>query len=119
MMRTGVIVVAAGWLAFAFVGAGCAKNRAAERGAAAALSPATAPTSRPSPDVPSYFTLDQILPIPKLPAPKARPTTAPAPLDALHAYAQGHAALARGDRNTAVNVLEKAAALDPNSPEIL
>ncbi len=33
-------------------------------------------------------------------------------------FAEAHAALTRGDRNTAINLLEKAVALDPDSPEI-
>ena len=47
-------------------------------------------------------------------------TTAPklAPLNALEWYAKAHAALARGDRNTAINLLEKAVSVDPESPEI-
>jgi tetratricopeptide (TPR) repeat protein len=118
MMRKGVIVVAAGCLAFTG-SPGCAKYRHPERQTAAAAAPLVPAASQPSPDDPSYFTLDQIAPVPRLPATRKRPTTAPAPLDALQDYAQGHAALARGDRNTAVNQLEKAAAVDPDSPEIL
>src|SRR5215217_479502 len=108
MMRNGVIVVAAaaaGWVALAT--AGCAKNSRPERASAAAVAPTTSPATQPSPDDPSYFTLEQIVPVPKLPRPKPRATTGPAPLDALQSFAQGHAALARGDRNTAINVLEK------------
>jgi tetratricopeptide (TPR) repeat protein len=118
MMRTGLIVVAVG--SFAFAATGCAKDSRPERASAPAVAPAaTLPASRPAPDDPSYFALDQILPVPQLPKPKPRAATGPAPLDALQGFAQGHAALARGDRNSAVNVLEKAAALDPESPEIL
>jgi tetratricopeptide (TPR) repeat protein len=116
MMRTGVIVLAAA-AGLLTVAGGCAKNARPPEADAATPATTTAAT-RPAPDDPAYFTLEQILPVPKLPAPKKPATTAPAPLDAVQGYARARAAMARGDRNAAVTLLENAAALDPNSPEI-
>src|SRR6266478_4262561 len=117
MMRkavvAAVVIVAAGLM---ILGAtGCA-SRSGAVAAAPVAAQHTATTH--AADDPAYFTLDQIQPVLQLPKPTTAPTTQPAPLDALVWFAEAHAALARGDRNTAINLLEKAVALDPDSPEI-
>src|SRR4051794_39472851 len=108
VVGAAIVVVVAGFMVFA--GAGCASRR--ENTAAGAGSPAQHPAAAAAhdPDDPAYFTLDQIQPPLQLAKPKASPTTAPklAPLNALEWYAKAHAALAHGDRNTAINLLEKA-----------
>ncbi|HEY7116458.1 MAG TPA: tetratricopeptide repeat protein, partial [Tepidisphaeraceae bacterium] len=122
MMRRGVVLllVAAAAGGVAVGGAGCANKT--QRAKASA--PATALVGTPRPpaphaaDDPAFFTLDQIQPAVTLAQSKRRATTAPVSLDALQWYAQAHAALARGDRNTAINLLERAAEKDPSSPEI-
>jgi tetratricopeptide (TPR) repeat protein len=72
------------------------------------------------PNDPAWLALDQIQPAPVLPEPKRSPTTRQAPLEALQLYAQAHAALigGRGQRQGAINMLEKAVAIDPDSPEL-
>lgn len=67
---------------------------------------------------PSFLSLDQIKPVPTLPATRPIVSTRPAPLDALQWYAQARNALAGGQRQTAINLLEKAVKLDPDSPEM-
>jgi tetratricopeptide (TPR) repeat protein len=113
--------------ALALLASGCASKPAATAqppndGAAASADGGAAggrpPATGPAPDDPAYFTLDQIVPVPVLPEPKRRATTGPAPLDALLHFARARAAQARGDRNTAINLLEKALDLDPDSPEV-
>ena len=108
-------------------GAGCAARRTAETDVMAPTAQATQPAPRPQahgpardPNDPAWLALDQILPAPVLPEPKARPTTRPAPLEALHLYAQAHGALVggRGQRQAAINMLERAVQIDPDSPEI-
>src|SRR5258707_15287463 len=118
MMRKGVVAAVG-----VFVGAGVmilgAPGCASRSGGGGA--PPVAAQRPPTPmaaDAPAYFTLDQIQPVLQLPKPATAPTTQPAPLDALVWFAEAHAALTRGDRNTAINLLEKAVALDPDSPEI-
>jgi tetratricopeptide (TPR) repeat protein len=118
MMRKGVFVVvtvAAG--CSGLLTTGCASPRQIT-----VANATTRPTFRPlpahAPDDPAYLPLDQIEPVVTLPAPATAPSTAPAPLDAIDYFAKGHAALLRGDRNTATNLLEKAVSVDPDSPEI-
>lgn len=83
--------------------------------------PVAATQSLPTPqdpNDPSFLTLDQIKPVPTLPATRPASSTRPAPLDALQWFAQARNALASGQRQTAINLLEKAVRLDPNSPEL-
>jgi tetratricopeptide (TPR) repeat protein len=115
-------IAVASLLAAFLVLAGCAKTNPAQRPAATAAEP-NADAARPEPathpaDDPAYFTLDQLQPVPQLPKPRQPATIAPAPLETLQWYAQARAANARGDRNTAINLLEKAVALDPDSSEM-
>src|SRR5690242_1289281 len=103
-------IAAVSLLAALLLTAGCARTNpspppvaANEATADAAVKPV--PATHPTDD-PAYFTLEEILPIPQLPHPKKSATTAPAaPLDALQWFAQARAANARGDRNTAINLL--------------
>jgi tetratricopeptide (TPR) repeat protein len=119
VVEAAIVVVVAGFMVLASTG--CASRRGAIGGGGAAA-PAQRAVTAPAhdPDDPAYFTLEQIQPPLQLAKPKAAPTTAPrrAPLNALEYYAKAHAALARGDRNTAINLLEKAVSVDPDSPEI-
>jgi tetratricopeptide (TPR) repeat protein len=117
MMRKGVVaaVVILGAGLMILGATGCASHTG---GAAAAPVAAQHPATTHAADDPAYFTLEQIQPVLQLPKPATSPTTKPAPLDALEWFAKAHAALARGDRNTAINLLEKAVSLDPDSPEI-
>jgi len=111
--------------------AGCAaRGRGRAPAARAEARPSTtqlvAPTTLPSI---ATLPLDQILPVAELPAP--RPTTAPAtvpttaqadadrpPIDALVLYAEAVDHLNANRRTAAAELLEKAAALDPNSFEV-
>src|SRR5438552_3248764 len=116
MMRNAVVVVIAAMMLLA--GAGCAARRGGAVAAEAPIATAQKPATTHPADDPAYFTLDQIQPTLTLPTPRKRPTTEPVPLDALQWYAQARAATARGDRNTAINLLERAVSIDPDSPEI-
>jgi tetratricopeptide (TPR) repeat protein len=118
-MRQSLLSLIAALTLLAF--AGCAAKTAGRTAATAGADvspPTTTPEEPHAPDDPAFFTLDQILPVPELPKATPRATTRPAPLDALVAFAKGRDAMARGDRVAAITSLEKAAALDPNSPEI-
>jgi tetratricopeptide (TPR) repeat protein len=117
MMRNAVVVVAVTAM-MVLAEAGCAVRRGGAVGAEAPVATAQKPAATHPSDDPAYFTLDQIQPTLTLPEPRKRPTTEPAPLDALQWYAQARAATARGDRNTAINLLERAVSVDPDSPEI-
>jgi tetratricopeptide (TPR) repeat protein len=101
---------------------GCTSQRRLSQPVAAA--PATrplgvAPATRPVLDPKAYLALDQIEPAPIL-QPMAAPTTSTytkPPLDALELYARARDALAANQRFTAINLLEKATRLDPDSAE--
>ncbi len=82
-----------------------------------AAAPATAPTTQPL-DPLAMLSLDQIEPRPVLPS--SQPTTGPAlaPLDAVELYAKARDALIQNQRYTAINLLEKAIQLDPDSFEL-
>ena len=113
-----------GWalLVCAVTAAGCgARQRPAPR------PPATAPVATTQPlapaTVPSIatLTLDQILPAAELPRPTTAPATRPAgrpPIDALLLYGRAVDDLNAGRRSSAVELLEKAVALDPASFEL-
>ncbi|MCS7034523.1 MAG: tetratricopeptide repeat protein [Phycisphaerae bacterium] len=94
--------------------AGCALPQRAKVSPSAATAPATQP-SDPSADL----TLDQLVPDARdaLRTPATAPASPPS-LDALDAYARGRGALADRQVYTAVNLLEKAAALDPHSAQV-
>lgn len=62
--------------------------------------------------------LADIQPVPNLPTSRPTATTQPAPLDALDLYAQARRAMLDNRRFTAIALLEKAIALDPNSFEL-
>ncbi|MDB5320468.1 MAG: Tetratricopeptide 1 repeat-containing protein [Phycisphaerales bacterium] len=119
-MRKGIVgvVVVAGLIVSG--GTGCAARRGGIAAGAAATAPAQRPAAAHDPDDPAYFTLDQIKPPLQLAKPNAAATTVQQrpPLNAIDYFAKAHAALARGDRNTAINLLEKAVSVDPDSPEI-
>jgi tetratricopeptide (TPR) repeat protein len=107
MMRKGVVVV----VGMILLAGGCVSSKVSAPAAARVAATHAA-------DDPAYFTLEQITPVPVLSAPRAPSTTEPAPLDSLQWYAQARSALALGERSTAIALLEKAASLDPDSPEI-
>jgi tetratricopeptide (TPR) repeat protein len=100
---------------------GCAARKAAEQPVSVGAPTDVRPQAvQHDPNDPAWLTLDQIEPAPVLPQAKAGPATRPAPLEAIQLYARAHAALSGGNRQrqTAVNLLEKAVDLDPNSPEL-
>ncbi len=86
--------------------------------------PATTSTARLDPS--ADLSLDDILPKPVLEAAEAGAATQPAttrasekpPLDAIALFAQAREAMLSGQRYTAINLLEKAIALDPYSYEL-
>lgn len=82
--------------------------------AVAASAPAAGPLS------PALLTLDEIQPPVTLtvPPPASQPTTSHAPIEAITLYAQAVDALKTGRRFTAINLLEKALQLDPQSFEL-
>src|SRR4051812_21146229 len=106
-------------LALAMFIAGCASatHRSAEGVATESTSPpTTAATTQPA-DPKSLLTLKEMEPVPQLatPAtPATQPTTRPA-LDALELYGKARDAMTRGQRYTAITLLEKAIAIDPDS----
>src|SRR5262245_46125814 len=79
--------------------------------------PATAPATQPIDPI-ALMTLDQIEPVPKLPA--SQPSTAPSkpPLEAIELYAKARDARNQRQRYTAINLIEKALELDPDSFEL-
>src|SRR5829696_1727049 len=98
--------------------------------AGCAAKPKSAPSTRPSTTRPlatrpidpkTLLTLDQLEPKlepPKAQTPATAPSTAPAPLDAVELYAAARDAQLLGKRQVAVDLLQKAIALDPDSFEI-
>ncbi len=98
----------------------CAVCGCASHPAASVPGPATReyPATTQALDEKSLLTLDKIAPVPTLSKPKPHSTTAPTPLDALEDFAKARAALASGQRQVAINLLEKAVAIDPDSPEL-
>lgn len=93
--------------------AGCAAKRAPHR--VAAGTPATSPVELDRAALP----LAAILPAPVLPATQpATSPSAPAPLEAIDLYARARASLLDNQRFTAINLLERAAVIDPQSFEI-
>lgn len=114
MTRTVTAILAA-----SFLTVGCAHQRPAQPSARIAATPTTQPTAA------ALLSLDQIQPRPVLrdliATATTRPTTNPAtrpaaaPLEALHIYAQARAAQLEGNRRHAIELLEKALELDPDS----
>ncbi len=110
--RWGEIVV--------FLLAGAAGCAAVHPGSASSRGPTTAPTTAGVPvDQQADLTLDQILPVPSLPAPATQPAD-PAPLDALDLYARARDAMLRypPEHFVAITLLEKAIAIDPYSYDL-
>lgn len=98
--------------------AGCAAqgphaSRPQAQRAQVSLQRTAAASTRPL-DPKAEMTLEQIQPNAALPAPSTQPS-APATLDALQTYAQARAALVDNQRFKAILLLQRAAALDPNS----
>jgi len=125
-MRKGLVIAVAVSAAASLLltSAGCAgARRGTGGGTVTAVADSEAGHQHPeapahAADDPAYLALDEIQPVPTL-TPASRPATRPlAPLTALEWFARAHAALARGDRNTAINLLERAVSVDPDSPEI-
>src|SRR5438552_4092117 len=110
MGRLGTII-----LATMFIG-GCAVTKRAA--VPVAKAPASMPSTRPT-DV-SNLALDEIEPQPAMPA--SRPSSGddkqPAPLDAVQLFAQARDAMLQGQRQTAINLLERAVKLDPKSYQL-
>src|SRR3954464_1855702 len=116
MRRRIVIIVAAG-LALA---AGCATP--AKR-AAVAISKAPAPAPSPRPTENADLSLDEVALRFVKPGPATATTAAAddighAPLDAVELFARGRDAMLQGQRQTAINLLERAVKLDPKSYEL-
>jgi tetratricopeptide (TPR) repeat protein len=98
---------------------GCAAARSKAPGATTAPAQAEAPLDPAT--AKARLSLDQIEPAPKLIAttkPTSKPTTRRAPLEAVELYAQAVDALKTNRRFTAINQLEKALKLDPDSFEL-
>jgi len=115
MRRRIVIIVAAG-LALA---AGCATPKRAA--VAISKSPATAPSTRPTEN--ADLSLDEVALRFVKPGPATATTAAAddighAPLDAVELFARGRDAMLQGQRQTAINFLERAVKLDPKSYEL-
>lgn len=104
-----------GWMILGLAAAigGCVNPPSGPR--AAAPLPTTLPATRPS-DPKVVMSLDEIQPRPVLG--RAKPTTRPAPLDALTLYARARDELAGNRRYTAINLLDQALRLDPDSFEL-
>jgi tetratricopeptide (TPR) repeat protein len=100
---------------------GCATAKHSPRQAAvtAATNPAlrvAVAASQPV-DPKETMSLDQIEPKVTLPPPATQPST-PAPLEAIQLYARARAALVDGQRVEAIDLLERAAKLDPYSFDV-
>ncbi|HVT87395.1 MAG TPA: tetratricopeptide repeat protein [Tepidisphaeraceae bacterium] len=91
------------------IGGGCAAGGRDVRPRAQA---AAAPATRPA-NLAANLTLDQIEPRPTLP--KAHPTTGPAPIESLVLYARSRDAMAQNQRYSAINLIEQALQIDPDS----
>ncbi|HLL89030.1 MAG TPA: tetratricopeptide repeat protein [Tepidisphaeraceae bacterium] len=110
------------WSAVAAVTAGgCAHGRRGDGGRTAVGEPPRThgPATRAveAVDPKATLALDAIEPRPVLPQPSTRPKSSDAPVEALVLYAQARAALADNQRFTAINLLQKAVAADPNSAD--
>src|SRR4051794_36491249 len=98
-------------------GGACATKRAT---LVSSNHPTTAPVQMPR--AKDELTLDQIEPKPWFAS--TRPTTAsaastqPAPIEALVLFAEARDAMIQGQRFTAINLLEKAIKIDPDSYEL-
>ena len=113
MTRTGRLIVVAAALALA----GCAaRPRHVAAPPATAQVAVAAPATRPADK--ADLSLDQIEPRPVLA--KREPATQPsrAPLDAIQLFAEAREAMLQGQRFTAINKLEQAIKLDPESYEL-
>lgn len=102
--------------------AGCAADRKAKPAATAPADADMAPAVRAEPPAPkgdAYLQLDEIPGRPELVEllPASRPAARP-PLDAVNLYAQATNALHAGRRTAAIDLLERALALDPDSFEL-
>ena len=113
---------------FLVCAAACGITGCAVKQTRRATTPAPAPAAEVAdapPADPAMLSLDQIEPRPALlrPAPTTGPTTAPSeldrpPIEALYLYAQARDCLLNGRRYTAISLLDKAIALDPDSYEL-
>lgn len=114
MLREKLFQLAFG-LAYAGV-AGCASHHPIVPSAALSTQPAVAvkplapPTRSVDPRI--EMTLDEIPPRPALAPPRARPQGDP-PVESLQLYARARIAMLDGQAQTSINLLEKAASLDP------
>jgi tetratricopeptide (TPR) repeat protein len=120
---TGRRIIIAALVATAVAGAGCATRRGPTT---AIASPSTAPSgpriaaTQPL-DPNALLTLEQIQPKLELPQAKAAttaPSTQPVPLEAIELYAQARDALLQNQRFTAINLLERALRVDPDSYDL-
>ena len=108
MVRMGNIFAAVGLAALV----GCASGPKT----ALPILPATIATAAPKLPSQAKWTLDEILPKPELGTPATVPSQPS--LDALQLYARARAALVDQERFTAINLLESAIKLDPESFEL-
>ena len=79
------------------------------------------PTPRPTPrpaDIRAELPLDQVPPRPRLPKATHDVSAPLPPIEAVQDFAQARIAMLDNERYTAINLLEKAAALDPGSFEL-
>lgn len=108
--RTGLVLLTG------LVSGGCASRGAAPAARTSVVRTTLAPL--PSADLPASgkegMSLEQIEPVPVLGGPATRPD-APAPVEAVRLFAQARIAMLDGNRAAAIDLLEKAAALDPES----
>jgi tetratricopeptide (TPR) repeat protein len=79
--------------------------------------PATA-ASATRPSTKADLALDQIKPMPVLPTTRPAWASGHAPIDALMLFARARDAMKSGERFTAINLLEQAAKIDPNSYDV-
>ena len=101
--------------------AGCAAERKTRPPAPAATAPsvALAPEAPPAPRGNAFLTLDELPNRPDLaaiaPPVTSQPSATRPPIDAVNLYASAMHAFQTGRRATAINELERAIELDPNS----
>ncbi|WP_428939164.1 tetratricopeptide repeat protein [Fontivita pretiosa] len=120
MRASGWSVIAAYLSAALMLVGGCVARRGPARPGATAPSTSPLATTSPVSEPRAELSLDQILPVVTLPAPAAstRPADQPPPLEAIELFARARDALLQNQRYTAINLLEKAVKLDPDSYEL-
>src|SRR5262245_48704800 len=104
-------------LLLALIATGCASQSASSTREQMNQAVGGGATTQPL-DAQAKLTLEQIQPKPLLPAARKPATTAPAPLESIELYAHARDEILQNHTYTAINLLEKAITIDPDSFEL-